>query len=176
MHHAHGIIGRRKLRDNMLKPFDEIFQIKGFRFLYQRKDNVNLPSFPNLGPDKIENVDGDVFQLLRKYRDSRKQFDVIVLDPPKFVNSRHQLEQASRGYKDINLLAFKLLKPGGFLFTFSCSGLMPVELFQKIVADSALDAGREARMVRRLGQAEDHPAALNFPEGSYLKGLVCEVS
>ncbi|OGV70250.1 MAG: 23S rRNA methyltransferase [Lentisphaerae bacterium RIFOXYA12_FULL_48_11] len=129
-----------------------------------------------IGPDKIENVDGDVFQLLRKHRDSRKQFDVIVLDPPKFVNSRHQLEQASRGYKDINLLAFKLLKPGGFLFTFSCSGLMPVELFQKIVADSALDAGREARMVRRLGQAEDHPAALNFPEGSYLKGLVCEVS
>ena len=129
-----------------------------------------------LCPDKIENIEGDVFQLLRKYRDSRKQFDVIVLDPPKFVSSKNQLDHASRGYKDINLLAFKLLKSGGFLFTFSCSGLMPTELFQKIVSDSALDAGREARIVRRLGQAEDHPTALNFPEGSYLKGLVCEVS
>lgn len=129
-----------------------------------------------IDPAKVENLEGDVFQLLRKYRDSRRQFDVIVLDPPKFVNSRSQLDQASRGYKDINLLAFKLLKPGGFLFTFSCSGLMPVELFQKIVADSALDAGREARILRRLGQATDHPTMLSFPEGSYLKGLVCTVN
>ncbi|MDD4869720.1 MAG: class I SAM-dependent methyltransferase [Kiritimatiellae bacterium] len=125
---------------------------------------------------KVENVEGDVFQVLRKYRDSRREFDLIILDPPKFVNSRNQLEQACRGYKDINLLAFKLLRPGGFLFTFSCSGLMPLELFQKIVADSALDAGREGRIIRRLSQAADHPTSLNFPEGSYLKGLVCMVN
>jgi len=134
--------------------------------------NIALNGFE---ADKVENVEGDVFQVLRRYRDSRRQFDLIVLDPPKFVNSKSQMEQASRGYKDINLLAFKLLKPGGFLFTFSCSGLMPTELFQKIVADSALDAGREAQIVKRLTQAADHPAALNFPEGSYLKGLVCAV-
>jgi 23S rRNA (cytosine1962-C5)-methyltransferase len=124
---------------------------------------------------KTENIEGDVFQVLRKYRDSRRQFDLIILDPPKFVNSRNQLDQASRGYKDINLLAFKLLKPGGFLFTFSCSGLMPPELFQKIVADAALDAGREGRIIKRLHQAADHPISLNFPEGSYLKGLICAV-
>lgn len=124
---------------------------------------------------KVENLPGDVFQVLRKYRDSRRQFDIIVLDPPKFVGSRSQLEQASRGYKDINLLAIKLLRPGGYLFTFSCSGLMPTELFQKIVSDSALDAGREAQILKRLSQAADHPTSLNFPEGSYLKGFMCLV-
>ena len=124
---------------------------------------------------KSENVEGDVFQVLRRYRNDGRQFDLIVLDPPKFAESRVQLDSASRGYKDINLLAFKLLRPGGVLFTFSCSGLMMPELFQKIVADAALDAGRDAQIVERLGQAEDHPTALCFPEGSYLKGLVCRV-
>ena len=85
------------------------------------------------------------------------------------------MEQASRGYKDINLLAFKLLRPGGVLATFSCSGHISRELFQKIVADAALDAGRTARIVRWLSQASDHPCALSFPEGSYLKGLICRV-
>jgi 23S rRNA (cytosine1962-C5)-methyltransferase len=124
---------------------------------------------------KVEHVTGDVFHVLRHYRDSRRQFDLIILDPPKFAESRSQVERAARGYKDINLLAFKLLRPGGVLFTFSCSGLIPPDLFQKIVADAALDAGRAAQIVRRLTQAADHPVALNFPEGEYLKGLVCRV-
>ena len=98
-----------------------------------------------------------------------------MLDPPKFVESQGQLPRRRRGYKDINLLAFKLLRPGGLLFTFSCSGLLPADLFQKIVADAALDAGREARIIKKLGQALDHPIGLNFPEGSYLKGLLCRV-
>lgn len=121
----------------------------------------------------MENTEGDVFSLLRLYRDSRKSFDIIVLDPPKFAESRSQVARASRGYKDINLLALKLLRPGGLLFTFSCSGLMEQGLFQKIVADAALDAGREARIIHWLTQASDHPASLNFPEAGYLKGLVC---
>jgi 23S rRNA (cytosine1962-C5)-methyltransferase len=124
---------------------------------------------------RVENLEGDVFQLLRRFRDSRRDFDLIVLDPPKFAESTSQVAAASRGYKDINLLAFKLLRPGGVLFTFSCSAHVKPELFQKIVADAALDAGREAQIVRRLTQAPDHPVALSFPEAGYLKGLVCAV-
>jgi 23S rRNA (cytosine1962-C5)-methyltransferase len=124
----------------------------------------------------IENVEGDVFQVLRRYRDGGRSFDLIVLDPPKFAESRSQLERAARGYKDINLLAFKLLRPGGVLFTFSCSGLVSPDLFQKIVAGAALDAGRDAQIMRRLSQSPDHPVALSFPEAEYLKGLVCQVN
>jgi 23S rRNA (cytosine1962-C5)-methyltransferase len=86
------------------------------------------------------------------------------------------MHRGARGYKDINLLAFKLLKPGGILFSFSCSGLVTPDLFQKIVADAALDASRDAQILRTLIQGPDHPTALNFPEGAYLKGLVCRVS
>jgi 23S rRNA (cytosine1962-C5)-methyltransferase len=128
-----------------------------------------------LDSSKVENVAGDVFHVLRQYRDRGRQFDLIILDPPKFAESRSQIEGATRGYKDINLLAFKLLRPGGVLFTFSCSGLIEPELFQKVVAGAALDSGREAQIVGRLTQAADHPVALNFPEGEYLKGLVCRV-
>lgn len=130
-----------------------------------------------LDASKVENVVGDVFNVLRQYRDARRQFDLIVLDPPKFAESRNQIESAARGYKDINLLAIKLLRPGGLLFTFSCSGLISPDLFQKIVAGAALDAGRagEAQIIQRLTQAPDHPVALSFPEGEYLKGLVCRV-
>ncbi|MCR4440353.1 MAG: class I SAM-dependent methyltransferase [bacterium] len=123
----------------------------------------------------VQSIQGDVFQELRRLRDSGRQFDVIILDPPKFAESQAQVAKASRGYKDINLLAFKLLRPYGVLITFSCSGLIAPELFQKIVADAALDAGRSAQIIARLGQACDHPVALSFPEGSYLKGLVCRV-
>ena len=124
--------------------------------------------------DRMENICGDVFKLLREYRNEGRQFDVVVLDPPKFAESRNQLEKAARGYKDINLLGFKLLRPGGLLFTFSCSGLMESALFQKIVADAAVDAGCDARILHKLDQATDHPTRLAFPEGYYLKGLVCQ--
>ncbi|MEZ0327965.1 MAG: class I SAM-dependent methyltransferase [Dissulfuribacterales bacterium] len=125
--------------------------------------------------DDFENLQKDVFHCLRTFRDRGMFFDMIILDPPKFAENQHQLEKAARGYKDINLLAFKLLKPGGILVTFSCSGLVSAELFQKIVADAALDARREARIQRHLFQASDHAVLLSFPEGQYLKGLVCEV-
>jgi len=124
----------------------------------------------------VEYVEADVFKQLRSYRDAGRAFDVIVLDPPKFVENKAQLSRACRGYKDINLLAIKLLKPGGTLFTFSCSGLMEPALFQKIVADAAVDAGRHVQILQRLEQAEDHPVALAFPEGHYLKGLVCRAA
>jgi len=118
-------------------------------------------------------LEGDVFQLLRKFRDEARSFDLIVLDPPKFAPTAAQAEKAARGYKDINLLGFKLLRPGGILVTFSCSGGVDAALFQKIVAAAALDAGVEAQIMEHLSQAPDHPVALNFPEGAYLKGLIC---
>ncbi len=120
-------------------------------------------------------LEGDVFKELRTFRDSRKSFDLIILDPPKFAPTKAQVKRAARGYKDINLLAFKLLRPGGILVTFSCSGGIDMPLFQKVVADAALDAGVEAQILQKLGQGADHPIALNFPEGEYLKGLVCQI-
>jgi len=120
-------------------------------------------------------VKDDVFKLLRAYKKQQRQFDMIILDPPKFVESKAQLTGACRGYKDINMLAMQLLKPGGILMTFSCSGLMEASLFQKVVADAALDAKRKAYFVERLQQAADHPISSNYPEGYYLKGLVCQV-
>lgn len=122
-------------------------------------------------PGSMDTVCGDAFQILRNWHKEGRAFDLIVLDPPKFVDSKASLNRAARGYKDINLCALRLLNPGGRLFTFSCSGLMEDSLFQKIVADAALDAGRTGRIVRRLTQAGDHPVALTFPEGAYLKGL-----
>ena len=136
--------------------------------------NRNL-ALNGFDPAKVENLTDDVFQVLRKFRDQGRSFDLIILDPPKFAESKSQIERASRGYKDINLLAFKLLRPGGILFTFSCSGQITPELFQKIVADSALDAGKSAQILAWLNQSANHPTALNFPEGHYLKGLVCVV-
>jgi 23S rRNA (cytosine1962-C5)-methyltransferase len=122
-----------------------------------------------------EFVEGDAFQVLRRYRDSGKSFDAIILDPPKFVYAQSQLQSGLRGYKDINLLAFKLLKPGGALVTFSCSGQVSAELFQKVVFEAATDAKRDAQIVAKLSQSSDHPILLSFPESEYLKGLVCRV-
>ncbi|MBU1101568.1 MAG: class I SAM-dependent rRNA methyltransferase [Bacteroidetes bacterium] len=126
--------------------------------------------------DSFENICGDAFQVLRNMRDENKKFDIIVLDPPKFAESAKQVISAARGYKDINMLACSLLNPGGLLFTFSCSGHITSELFQKIVADAALDAGTDLKIIRKLSQAEDHPVALNFPESFYLKGLICKIN
>jgi len=134
------------------------------------KENILLNELPL---DKAQLIEGDVFQLLRKFRDENRSFDMIILDPPKFAPTAAQAERAARGYKDINLLAFKLLRPGGTLVTFSCSGGIDAGLFQKIIAGAALDAGADAQIVEHLSQAADHPVSLHFPEGAYLKGLVC---
>ena len=132
-------------------------------------ENLRLNDLPS---EKFTALEADVFQALRRFRDEARGFDLIVLDPPKFAPTAAQAEKAARGYKDINLLAFKLLRPGGLLVTFSCSGGVDAALFQKIVASAALDAGVEARIVAHLAQAGDHPVALNFPEAMYLKGLI----
>jgi 23S rRNA (cytosine1962-C5)-methyltransferase len=128
-----------------------------------------------LGDKNVSFIKEDVFKLLRRFRAEKKRFDMIILDPPKFVESKAQLTGACRGYKDINMLAMQLLNPKGILLTFSCSGLMEESLFQKVVADAALDAKRNAYFVERLHQAADHPVSSNYPEGYYLKGLVCQV-
>lgn len=125
--------------------------------------------------EKAAWIEGDVFKVLRTLRDQRGSFDMVILDPPKFAPTAAQAERAARGYKDINLLGLKLLKPGGILATFSCSGGISTELFQKIVAGAALDAGMDARIVQTLTQGPDHPVALAFPEGAYLKGLILQI-
>lgn len=125
---------------------------------------------------KLHNVKHDVFKLLRQYREQGKQFDLVILDPPKFADSKAQLHGACRGYKDINMVAMQIVKPGGILMTFSCSGLMDDMLFQKIVADAALDAKRGCLFIEKLNQDSDHPIASFYPEGHYLKGLVCKVN
>lgn len=124
---------------------------------------------------RLAHVCADVFEALRRFRDRGEAFDVVILDPPKFAESKHQVERACRGYKDINLLAMKLIRPGGILATFSCSGMVPPPLFQKVIADAACDAGREARILRWCHQGLDHPVVLSFPEGLYLKGLICRI-
>jgi len=126
----------------------------------------------HLADRDIEYAEGDVFSVLRGYRAQERRFDVVVLDPPKLAHSRREVKQAARAYKDVNLLAFQLLKPGGALFTFSCSGAVSADLFQKIVFGAAVDAERKAQIVGRMMQGPDHPVALTFPEGAYLKGLI----
>ncbi len=124
------------------------------------------------GVDIGELVEGDAFTVLRGLRDRAKQYDLVLLDPPKLANTERQLDKATRAYKDLNLLAVKLLAPGGTLMTWSCSGAMSMDLFQKVVAGAALDAKREVRIVGRLHQPADHPVPLAFPEAEYLKGLI----
>jgi 23S rRNA (cytosine1962-C5)-methyltransferase len=131
----------------------------------------NLSANP-LDASRVEFVRGDVFSHLRTLRDRGTHFDMVILDPPKFAPTAAQAKNAARAYKDINLLALKLLSPGGLLATFSCSGGVSAELFQSIVAGAALDAGAEAKIIERFGAAADHPVALEFPEGEYLKGLL----
>ena len=131
----------------------------------------NLAANP-LDASKVEFVQADVFKHLRLLRDKGAKYDLIVLDPPKLAPTAAHARNAARAYKDINLLAFKLLSPGGLLATFSCSGGISAELFQSIVAGAALDAGGEAKIIERFTAAADHPVALEFPEGDYLKGLL----
>jgi len=121
---------------------------------------------------KAEFLDADVNGSLRRYGEEGRRFDAIVLDPPKLAPTVAHAERAARAYKDINRLAFKLLEPGGVLFTYSCSGGISADLFHKIVASAAIDAGVDGYVTQRLGGAPDHPMTLVFPEGEYLKGLV----
>lgn len=120
----------------------------------------------------MEYVEADVFKFLRKCRDEGRKFDMIVLDPPKFAESKAQVMKAARGYKDINLLAMKLLRPNGILATFSCSGAMTSDLFDKVLSEAAQDANRDFQVIARTRQGCDHPVLLSFPEGSYLKGVI----
>ncbi len=127
------------------------------------------------GAAEARTIHEDAFTSLRRLRREGARFDFVVLDPPKFAFTRRDVQKAARGYKDINLQAFHLLRDGGFLLTFSCSGAIDAALFRKIVFGAALDAGREVQVVGTMRQGADHPVALTFPEGEYLKGLICRV-
>ena len=122
-----------------------------------------------------EYIAGDAFEVLRYFREEGRLFDAVILDPPKFAHSQGQIDRAARGYKDLNWLALRLLRPDGLLASFSCSGLVNADLFQKIVFGAAVDAGRDVQILRHLGQSADHPVLLSFPESAYLKGLLCRV-
>lgn len=152
---------------------DEVLSIdSSAEALSTARRNMELNDLP---ANRAAWMEADVFQALRNLRDRAETFDMIILDPPKFAPTAAHAAKAARAYKDINLLAFKMLRPGGLLFTFSCSGGVTADLFQKIVAGAAQDANVNARVSHWMTQAADHPVALNFPEGHYLKGLVCEV-
>jgi 23S rRNA (cytosine1962-C5)-methyltransferase len=133
---------------------------------------ANLAANPALDAARAQWHEADAFAALRKLRDAGRAFDLVIVDPPKFAPTAAHAARAARAYKDVNLWAFKLLREGGLLATFSCSGGIDVELFRKIVAGAALDAGADAAVVGRFGAGADHPVALAFPEGDYLKGLL----
>ncbi len=135
----------------------------------------NLALNGHAGRESDEYISADAFELLRRYRDQQRTFDAIIVDPPKFAHSKGDVERACRGYKDLNWLAMRLLTPGGLLETFSCSGLVDVDLFQKVLFAAAVDAGRDAQILYHLAQAPDHPTLLTFPESAYLKGFLCRV-
>ena len=136
------------------------------------KSNTQMNGFDL---SKAHFIQADVFKLLREYRAKGERFDVVIMDPPKFAESKSQLQGACRGYKDINMLAMQILNPGGILLTYSCSGLMDSALFQKIIADAAVDAHRSVQFIERFQQAADHPVDTAYPEGFYLKGFACYV-
>ncbi|MGN1392762.1 MAG: class I SAM-dependent rRNA methyltransferase [Succinivibrionaceae bacterium] len=142
------------------------------RALQTAKRNIVLN---HLDPGRVKFIKEDVFQFLRKEKQLGHTYDVIILDPPKFAESQSQLAKACRGYKDINMIAASILNKGGYLMTYSCSGHMTPDLFQKVVADAILDAGRDGQIVEFLTQASDHPVATPYPEGLYLKGLVIRI-
>ncbi|GAB4324818.1 MAG: 23S rRNA (cytosine(1962)-C(5))-methyltransferase RlmI [Candidatus Zixiibacteriota bacterium] len=123
----------------------------------------------------IELICDNAFERLRKFRDGGRQFDLVILDPPKLAPTRAHVDKALRSYKDLNLLAMKVLRPDGILATFSCSSAVNPGRFQNAVAWAALDAGRDVQVIQRLGQPSDHPVLLSFPESEYLKGLICRV-
>lgn len=125
--------------------------------------------------ESYELIQANCFDYLRDATEAGDQYDIIILDPPKFAHNKQQIDRASRGYKDLNLHAFHLIKPGGYLMTYSCSGAISQDLFQKIVFGALADSGRQAQIVGHLNASSDHPIALTFPEGEYLKGLLLKV-
>lgn len=139
--------------------------------LKMAEENAALNGFDG----RVQSLKGNAFQVLRHFRDKGERFDAIVLDPPRFAPTKASVENALRGYKDINWLAMRLLKPGGHLVTFSCSGMVSAELFQQVLFAAALDAHRDVLLVERLGQSRDHPIPVTFPEAEYLKGFICRV-
>jgi 23S rRNA (cytosine1962-C5)-methyltransferase len=136
------------------------------------KENISLNKFDAA---KVTTLTSDVNKQLRKFREEGEAFDVVVLDPPKYAPSRSALDKASRAYKDLNRLGMLLLNPGGLLATFSCSGAMDMETFKQVLAWAALDAGKQVQFINQFCQPEDHPVRSSFPEGEYLKGLLCRV-
>ncbi len=136
--------------------------------LSQAKYNAQLNA---LSEESMQWIQDDVFEFLRKAREAGKKYDVVILDPPKFASSHYHVERAARAYKDINLNGMRLLPSGGHLLTFSCSGAIDVDLFQKILAGAVFDAGRNVWSVDRFGAGADHPLLMTYPEGEYLKGM-----
>jgi len=136
------------------------------------KQNIDLNKFEAA---KVTTIQSDVNKQLRAFKESAELFDVIVLDPPKYAPSRSALDRAARAYKDLNRLGMLLLKPGGLLATFSCSGAVDIETFKQIIAWAALDAGKEVQIIKQFCQPEDHPVRISFSEGEYLKGLLLRV-
>jgi len=138
------------------------------------KLNAELNQF-DISKKRAVFLNADVFKLLREYRDQGSKFDVVIMDPPKFISSRQNITSGAKGYKDINMLAMQILNPGGTLLTYSCSGLMSADLFQKVIADAAVDSGRSVKFIERFEQAADHVIDSAYPEGFYLKGFACKV-
>jgi 23S rRNA (cytosine1962-C5)-methyltransferase len=136
------------------------------------EQNISLNKFDD---SDITTIVSDVNKQLRKFKEENEQFDIIILDPPKYAPSRSALDKASRAYKDLNRLAMLLLTPGGLLATFSCSGAMNMETFKQVLAWAAMDAGKQVQFIYQFCQPEDHPVRASFPEGEYLKGLLCRV-
>ena len=140
------------------------------------QSSISNPQSPVPNPQSlITNIQANVFDDLRARREAGELYDVVVLDPPKFAHNPSQIERAARAYKDLNRVGMHLVKPGGVLATFSCSGVVDASLFQKIIFSAAMEAEREVHIVEHLSQASDHPVLLTFPESEYLKGLICRV-
>lgn len=151
-----------------------VLNVDSYREALQTAEDIAKLNDPDW-KKRSDYIMGDAFQLLRDFAQTGDMYDMVVLDPPKFAHSAGQVEKAARGYKDLNLHAFKIIKPGGYLMTFSCSGAVSADLFQKIVFGALADAGRQAQIIEHLEAGPDHPVALTFPEGAYLKGLLLRV-
>ncbi|GAA4332494.1 23S rRNA (cytosine(1962)-C(5))-methyltransferase RlmI [Mucilaginibacter gynuensis] len=136
------------------------------------QENIRLNNFDT---GKHTSVQSDVNKQLRRFKEEGEKFDIVILDPPKYAPSRSALDRASRAYKDLNRVGMLLLNEGGLLATYSCSGAMDMETFKQVLAWAALDAGKQVQFIHQFCQPEDHPVRSSFPEGEYLKGLLCRV-